>query len=333
MRERRRRSLTRCSAAIALLPLLILQTGIAARPVRGSAASLSMSVIGMFPRLVGEFAYADLKSARQYPWFSQFHEQLLPPRFRLFEQVLASVGVDANEQVEELAWGELPLSKDGNESIGVALGSFDPSSIEDRLKQQKLPMIECLGHHLYTGANASDILFTFLDSHTAAFGPRPALQKLVEVRMGTGESLLTSDTLFPLISEANGSGVFWVALDKSNAHFAMQQLVPQATQFRQAAAVINRVHAIMIQVDAGSYVDAQFQVVCDSVDDANLLGAALQAGVMFRRYQDAQSYPDLAKVLDNVRITPSGDRLMIEAPVSEDQLGALIKTEPFAVPM
>src|SRR5580700_8403918 len=311
--------------AIALAALLILQTGIAALPVRGSAGSLSMSVIGMFPRLLGEFAYADLKSSRQYPWSSQFQNQLLPPRFREFEQILASAGVDANAQVEELAWGQLPLSKNGDEAIGVALGSFDPSSIEDRFKQQKLPMVEYRGSHLY---GSGDVLLTFLDSNTAAFGPRPALQKLLDVRMGTGESLLTNDALFPLISEANGSGVFWVALDKSNAHFAMQQLVPQATQFRQAAAVINRVHAIMIQVDAESGMDARFQVVCDSVDDANFLGIALQAGVMFRRYEDAQSFPDLAKVLDNIRITPSGDRLIVEAPVSKEQLGALIKSMP-----
>jgi hypothetical protein len=47
---------------------------------------------------------------------------------------------------------------------------------------------------------------------------------------------------------------------------------------------------------------------------------------MIRRYQDALENPDLAKVLENVRVTPSGDRLMVEAPVSEDQLGALVKT-------
>jgi hypothetical protein len=79
--------------------------------------------------------------------------------------------------------------------------------------------------------------------------------------------------------------------------------------------------------------DARFQVVCDSVDDANFLGIALQAGVMFRRYEDAQSFPDLAKVLDNIRITPSGDRLMVEAPVSDDQLNVLIKSIPADVPM
>lgn len=316
--------------AIALAVLLILQTGVAAIPVRGSAGSLSMSVIGMFPRLVGKFAYADLKSARQYPWSSQFQNQLLPPRFRQFEHILASAGVDANAQVEELAWGQLPLSKNGDEAIGVALGSFDPSSIEDRFKQQKLPMVEYRGSHLY---GSGDVLLTFLDSNTAAFGPRPALQKLLDVRLGTGESLLTNDALFPLISEANGGGLFWVALDTSNSHFAMQQLIPEASQFRQAAAVINRVRAIMIEIDAGSGVDARFEVVCDSVDDANLLGTVLQAGVMYRRYEDAQSFPDLAKVLDNIQITPGGDRLRVEAPVSEDQLGALIKSLPAEAPM
>ena len=319
----------RCSSTIVFLALLVFETAVAA-PVRGSAGSLSMSVIGMFPRLVGEFAFADLSSARQYGWFSEFRKQLLPPRFRQVEQVMASAGIDPNVQVQELAWGELPLSKNGQEGIGVALGSFDPSSIEDRFKQQKLPMVEYRGYHLY---GSGDVLLTFLDSNTAAFGPRPALQKLLDVRIGTGESVITNNTLFPLISEANSGALFWVVLDKSNAHFAMQQLVPQASQFRQAIAVINRVHAITIQVDAGNGMDARFQVVCDSVDDANLLAVAVQAGVMLRRYEDAQSSPDLVKVLDNIRVTPSGDRLMVEAPVSEDQLGALIKSMPVEVPM
>ncbi len=88
-----------------------------------------------------------------------------------------------------------------------------------------------------------------------------------------------------------------------------------------------------ISVDADKGVDAHFQAVCDSVDDANLLGAAMQAGLMYRRYQEAQAHPDLARVLDNVRVTPTGDRLKIDAPVSEDQLGALIRTKVFAVPM
>jgi hypothetical protein len=38
-------------------------------------------------------------------------------------------------------------------------------------------------------------------------------------------------------------------------------------------------------------------------------------------------------VLDGVSVVPAGDRLKVEAPVSEAQLGSLINTRIFAVPM
>jgi hypothetical protein len=331
-----RQSITRYFAIgfLAAAPLVAAFTAV---PTRTSAGSLSTAVIGMFPKEVGEFAYADLKAARKFSWFPQIREQLLPSRFRQFEQFIATAGVDPNTQVEELAWAGITVAKTGGEEVvGVALGSFDPSSTEAKFKQQKLPVIESHSYHLYafgSGTGANDILFVFLDSNTAAFGHRSALEKLIDVRMGGSESIMSNDQLFPLINEANGSGVIWAVLDQKYTHLAMQQLIPQANQFPQAAAIINRLHAMTINVDANSGVDAHFQAVCDSVDDANLLAAAMQAGLMYRRYQEAQSHPDLARVLDNVRVTPTGDRLKVEAPVSEDQLGALIRTKVFAVPM
>jgi hypothetical protein len=305
-------------------------------PQRASAGTLSTSITGMFPKQVGEFAYADLKSARKYPWFPQLREQLLPSRFRQFEQFLASAGVDPNSQVDELAWGAIMSPKGGEQIVGVALGSFNPSSSEDRFKQQKLPMSDVQGYHLYafgSGKGPNDILFMFIDSNTAAFGHRSALEKLIDVRTGVSESLLTNDRLFPLINEANGNGIIWAVLDQKYTHLAVRQLLPQANQFPQAAKIISRLQAMTINVEADSGVDAHFQAVCSSTDDANLLAAALQAGLLYRRYQEAQTHPDLASALDQVRVEPSGDRLKIDAPVSQDQLLSLIHTRAFAVPM
>ena len=306
-------------------------------PQRTKADALNTSVIGMFPKEVGEFAYADLKSARQFPWFPQLRDQLLPSRFRQFEQFLTSAGVDPNSQVDELAWGAIEGAKGGGEDIvGVALGAFNPSSSEDRFKQQKLPMFDMHGYHLYafgSGTAPSDILFTFIDSNTAAFGQRSAMEKLIDVRTGVAESLFLNDRLYPLISEANGSGLVWAVLDQDHTHLAVQQLLPQAGQFPQATEIIKRMKAMMISVQAESGVDANFQAVCGSTDDANLLAAALQAGILYRRYQETQDHPDLAGALDQIRVVPSGDRLRIEAPVSQDQLLSLIRTRAFAVPM
>src|SRR5260370_33461617 len=73
------------------------------KPVR--AGRLGPDIIALFPKEVGEFAYADLKKARTLKWFPQLRENILTDRFRQFEKFLASAGVDPNSQVDELAWG------------------------------------------------------------------------------------------------------------------------------------------------------------------------------------------------------------------------------------
>jgi hypothetical protein len=318
-----------------VLPAAIMAAAVMATPHRTSAGTLSSSVIGMFPQEVGEFSYADLKAARKFSWFPQLREQLLPSRFRQFEQFLTSAGVDPNAQVEELAWGAIS-AKGAETVVGVAIGQFDPSGTEDRFKQQKLPSFEVNGYHLYafgSGTGPNDILFMFIDSNTAAFGQRSALEKLIDVRTGVASSLFANQRMFSLINEVNGNGIIWAVLNQDYTHLAMQQLLPQAAQFPQAATIINRMLAMTIDVEADSGVDTHFQAVCSSTDDANLLSAALQAGVMYRRYQESHDHPDLAGALDQISVTPSGDRLKVDAPVSQDQLLSLISSHAFAVPM
>jgi len=322
--------------ATILIAAVVLLLGSAAVAPPSFAGTLSTEVIGMFPENVGEFAYADMKSARQYAWFPQLREQLLPSRFRQFEQFLMSAGVDPNTQVDELAWGAIKSPTNGEQIVGVAIGSFSPSASEARFKQQKLPVVTIDGYHLYAyggGVGSNDILFMFIDANTAAFGQRSALQQLINVRNGSTQSLLENSQLSPLINEANGNGIIWAVLDKSYTHLAIHQLIPQAAQFPQATPIISRMRAMIIDIQADSGVDAQFQAVCSSPDDANLLAAGLQGALMLRRYQEAQSNPDLANALDQVRVTPSGDRLKVDAPVSQDQLLSLIRTRAFAVPM
>ena len=328
---------TRWLAGIGLLASLIYMTALALVPQPSSAGSLSTAVIGMFPKEVGEFTYADLKGARKFPWFSQLKEQLLPSHFRDFEKFLASAGVDPNTQVDELAWGGISATKtSGEEVVGIALGAFNPTASEDHFKAQKLPMIEYHGYHMYafgTGSGAGDILFMYIDANTAAFGSRPALEKLVDVRTGVTESLLANDLIFPLINEANGTGLIWGVLNKDYAHMALTQLLPEASQFAQAAPIMGRIKAMTITVTADSGIDANFQAVCSTPDDANLLAAGMQGALMMRRYQEAQGHPDLAGALDQVRISPSGDRLKIDLPVTQDQLLSIIKTRALATTM
>ena len=80
-------------------------------------------ILGLFPKDSGELAYADLKEARQFPWFNQLKEQMLPPKFREFESFLSSAGIDPNSQVTELAWAL--VSKSTTDGSGGSVPSAD----------------------------------------------------------------------------------------------------------------------------------------------------------------------------------------------------------------
>src|SRR6202790_3762805 len=196
---------TKFVAACALLALAAAM----ARPVK--AGSLGADTIGMFPKDVGEFAYADLKKARTMKWYPALQEQMLPERFKQFEKFLASAGVDPNTQVNELAWGlvaesigkkdELAAATPGattsattaaagnvptsEEIVGIALGNYNPDSTEAYFKQQKLPTTKVREFTLYafgSGAGANDLFFFFIDGSKAAFGHRDVLEKMIDIR-------------------------------------------------------------------------------------------------------------------------------------------------------
>jgi hypothetical protein len=316
------------------------------RPAR--AGRLGTDVIALFPKDVGEFAYADLKKARTLKWFPQLKEQMLPARFRQFEQFLASAGIDPNSQVDELAWGlvaESPSGKGekaasavptGENVVGVALGRFNPESAEAFFKTQKLPTFKARGYTLFafgTGSGPNDLFFFFLDSNTAAFGHRKLLEKLIEVRFGGAEGLLRNETLYPLINEANGSGVVWAVLNPAYTRLAIHQLAPELGQFPEAAQLVSRMKNLIVNVDASSSVDGKFEAVAGSTEDANTLAQLMQMGFMYKQYQAKQSNPELAQLLNQMRVTPAGDRVELRMTLSDEQMTALIRHNTFALKM
>ena len=262
-------------------------------PKPARAGRLAADTIALFPKEIGEFAYADLKKARTLSWFPQLQEQLLPDRFKQFERFLASAGIDPNSQVEELAWGLVPEGvtaktagtgsdavPTGEEIVGVALGNFNPGSAETYFKQQKLPTFKARGYTLYafgSGAGPNDLFFLFIDSNTAAFGHRKLLEKMIEIRFGGEEGLLRNDQFYPLINDANGTGTVWAVLNPAYTRLAMQQLAPEIQQFPEAAKLVTRMRNMIISVDASGALDGKFQAICGSTEDANTLGQLLQA--------------------------------------------------------
>jgi len=342
-----RKNSLRITAAAALFTLALAGGKVS------SAQRVGPDTIALFPKNVGEFAYANLKQARAQKWFPQLQQQLLPERFRQFEKFLASAGVDPNSQVEELAWGLVAegvndktsgVGSDavptGEEVAGIAMGNYNPNSTEAFFKAQKLPTFNSHGFTMYafgSGSGASDLFFLFLDSNTAAFGHRNVLEKMLEVRYGGAEGLLRNDKMYSLINEANGSGVVWAVLNPAYTRLAVRQLAPQIQQFPEAQKLVTRMQNLILNVQASSGVDGKFQAVCGSTDDANTLAQLMQLALVYQQYQAKQQgqtqNQDLADLLSQAQVNPSGDRVVLHLSLTDDQMTSLIKKNTFALKM
>jgi hypothetical protein len=317
-----------------------------ARPAK--ASGVSADTIALFPKNTGEIGYVDLKKARGEKWFPALREQILPERFRQFEKFLASAGVDPNSQVDELVWALVPdaMSKDdkgastgvpsSEETVGIAMGSYNPDTTEAYFKQQNLATTKLGDYTLYafgSGSGGGDLYFFFLDSSKAVFGHKTQLDRLMNIRLGKEDGLLRNDQMYNLINEVNGSSVVWAVLDPGYTRLAMSQLAPEIQQFPEAATLVQKMQAMIITATAGSGVDSKFQAVCGSTQDANTLSQLMSAGLLYKKYEASKDNPDLAQLLDQANVSPSGDRVVIALSVSDDQMTSLIRRNTFAFKM
>ncbi len=328
--------------SIVLIALFMLFGSVYPRPMQ--AENLSPDILNMFPKDSGEIAYADLKQARQFPWFAQLKEQMLPPKFREFEKYLSAAGIDPNTQVTELAWALVPGvmsdSKNGTsvptseQIVGIALGQFQPSSAEAYFTSKKVPIVKVRAFSLFAfgeGSGPSDLFFFFIDSNTAAFGQRQQLEKMIAVRFGEEQGLVSNTDMNSLVAQANGGGMVWAVLNPAYTRLAIQQLVPETSQFPAAAQLAAKLKAMTIGIKSGSGVDASFEAICGSSDDANTFAALLSAGIMYQKYQIGDKNPDLSQLLESVQVSPAADRLDLKLSLTDDQMRGLISKNTFAM--
>jgi hypothetical protein len=335
-----RRKVQRIMAACAALALIL----VLAKPVK--AGGVGADTLALFPKDTGELGYVDMKKARSMKWFPALREQVLPERFRQFEKLLASAGVDPNSQVDELVWGLVPNAMSKNDqgvttdvpsseqTVGIAMGNYNPESTEAYFKAQKLPTTKIDNYTLFAfGSGADDLYFFFLDSTKAVFGHKPLLEKLLDIRYGREEGFLRNDRMYGLVQEVNGGGEVWAVLDAGYTRLAMGQLAPEVQQFPDAAKLIQNMKAMIISATASSGVDAKFQAVCGNTQDANTLSQLMAAGLLYKKYQASKDNPELGQLLDQTNVSPSGDRLMVSMTVSDDQMTSLIRKNTFAFKM
>lgn len=294
-----------------------------------NASALRSDILFLLPGESGEVAFLDLQSLRTSPHYRLIKQRFLPRRFVHFERFVRSVGVDVDKDIEWLAWVLVPPGPERARELflGLAQGQFTPEKVEDFFRQQKLPLDAYRGQTLFpfgSGAGEHELLFTFLDSSTAAFGTRLSLQLLLETRFGSRDNLLQNETLLNHVNEVNGHAPVWAVFDDYYTRLAVRQLVPEAVKFSEFSQVAERFRSSYLRLNVDREMTLNFHAWCAEPLDAQVFSLLLQTGLVAQSWQLEKSNPALSAVLGRTQVQTAGERLEVQVDVEEKDLRALL---------
>jgi hypothetical protein len=158
-------------------------------------------------------------------------------------------------------------------------------------------------------------------------------QRLIRVVHAETASLNQNAPMIQRINRVNGGGILWGVLDAAGAHQAIRQLVPVAANFPQSSQLIDKMTALVIDVDGSSDAGIELRFLAQSATpkDALLLSQLCEAGLLMRRYQASQDDSAVAKTLDDVSVGASGDQLRVSMSLTNDQLLTLLSNDIFSL--
>lgn len=294
------------------------------------ANSLRSDVLYLLPRETGEVGFIDVQELRGSPHFDRLKQRFLPPRFAHFERFIQSVGVDPEKDIEWVAWALLPAGPDNPSELflGIAQGQFSPEAIQKYFEQQKLPTGELNGQTLFPfGRAQSDqsLQFTFLDSSTAVFGTRAALQVLLDTWLGQHETIVENDWLLEKIDEVNGRESIWVVLDETYTRLAMRQLLPELAHFEQFGQAADRFRGSSLALSVDREVALTMQSWFAESNDAQMFTLLLQTGLAAQSWELQEKNPTLSAALQRASVRSAGDWVEVKLAVEEKDMTALLE--------
>ena len=293
------------------------------------AEGLRSDVLFLVPKESSEVAFLDVRTLQASPHYALLKQRFLPARFLHFERFLRSFGVDADKDLDWVAWSIVPPGPEQPREIflGFAQGRFDPEKVQEHYAKQKLPMDSYRGLTLFpfgSGVSEQDLLFTFLDSSTLAFGTRASLELMLETRYGSHGNLGENQALFGRVSEVNGHAPVWMVFDENYTRLAMRRLLPEAAKFPQFTEAAKRFRGGLLRVDIDKEASVSFQAWCAQPADAQSFSLLLQAGLTVQSWNLQKSDPVYSSVLQRAVVKTAGDRLEIQVSLAESDLKALL---------
>ena len=304
-------------------------------PAPAGAQAIPNQVLALYPRNAGEISFLDVRALRNAPNYAELKTKVMPERFRQLADWTKYIGVDFDTEVYQLSWAYLPAAEGEQVGmIGIAEGNFPTTEIQSLARERKLPYSRHAGSlvlNLGKNDQGREFVFAFADANTAIFGFREIAEQILDRRAASGASLLDNRPLMDLVRTLNGKAPVWIAMDSQFTLLAVKQMLPEVSRVAGFETLAARLQSASLQFQLTDGFRGSAAVRCQTGSDALVVAKLLQAAVTFQAFRLNETQPDLAKVLGDLRLNQSDDRIELALSIAPADLNTLIQKNSLAL--
>jgi hypothetical protein len=292
--------------------------------VLASAMPLGSSARSVVPASVQQIISVDYRALKNSDTAMALKQQVLPPALKEFESALKGVGIDPDQDLDQLTFASYRTAKNGTRVVGIAQGEFPEKLV---LKKMALHKIKPLRYHdsdLYPMSGGMQM--TFLDDSTLLFGDGGAVRGALDARDGYAPTLDTNNQVTDMMGSVD-SGTVWSVLDQQGTQNMLFSAMGDAAKLADYDTIKKRLLGSRYTMNFENGVNFDLDVVTEDSVTAATLSTLVKAGVLYKKMT---ATPIEKVALDSVTINSDSSDLQMHFRSDDKQFQSLLHSDLFA---
>ncbi len=290
----------------------------------GMAMPIASSARALVPSEIQQLIGVDYRALKDSPTAQKLKDQVLPQDLKDFEASLKGVGIDSENDVDQLDFISFRTPKVGIQTVCVAQGSFSAKAVLKKLKAKKIAATKYGTASIYPMSNG--YVMTFLDDNTMAFGQEAPLHSALDTRDGKRTSLDSNPTISDQMAAVDGAPV-WSVLDQQGTQAMMRSAMGDAAKVADYDTVKKRLLASHYSMSFQTGVNFDLSVLTADSMTAGTLSSLLKAGILFKK-MNASAAEKTA--YDATTVDSDGVNLLLHFKTDDQKFQALMTSPLFA---
>ncbi len=246
----------------------------------GYAMPIASSARSMVPSEIQQLIGVDYRALKDSPTAQALRQQVLPDNLKELETALKGIGIDADHDLDQLTFASFRTEKKGIQTIGVAAGSFSAKAVLKKMKLKKITAVKYGTTSIYPMDN--DLVMTFLDDNTLAFGTSASLHSALDTRDGKRPSMDSNPVMTDQMSAVDGASL-WSILDQQGTQAMMFSVMGDAAKVADYDSIKKRILASRYTMNFQSGVNFDLSVLTSDSMTAATLSTIVKAGMLYKK--------------------------------------------------